>query len=122
MPMELTLNAFSAVNLARAKRWHKGSIATWAPERWSNAAAGEMGECCNAVKKLNRLEDEMQQHAGDTAIPADLKSAHEKVCKEACDTIVYLNLLIQRLGRDPEAELRKCFNSISEREGFPERI
>lgn len=38
------------------------------------------------------------------------------------DTVVYLDLLAQRLGLRLEDCVRDTFNRISEREGFPERI
>lgn len=118
----LTFERFSVVNLQRAHRWHRGGLKAWPVERWSNAAAGEMGEICNAVKKLNRLEDAMQQHAGDTAVPLTVEQAKVLIGKEIGDTVTYLDLLAQRLGMTLEGCLRHAFNGISEREGFPERV
>ena len=43
---------FRAVNLARQKRWH--ATAHWSREMWCVALAGEVGEVCNALKKLAR--------------------------------------------------------------------
>lgn len=101
MKSDLTFNQLAAQSLLRAIRWHKGGLQTWDPPRWSNAAAGEMG---------------------DSGVPADREMAIMKVAKELGDTIVYLDLLAQRLGLTTEDCVRYAFNEISEREGFPERI
>jgi len=57
--MSLNLEHLRFINAARAARWHKGGIESWSITDWSNAMAGEMGEACNAVKKLRRIEDEI---------------------------------------------------------------
>lgn len=52
------------------------------------------------------------------------KSVHEllSVATEIGDTVVYLDLLAQRLGLSLEKCIRDTFNRVSEREGFPERL
>lgn len=116
--MELSLKTFSETNRRRAMRWHKGGLDTWTVERWSNALAGEAGEVCNAVKKLNRIEDNMQQNDG----PQSLEEAKAHIRKEIGDVYAYLDLLAQRIGSDLETCATEAFNQISEREGFPERM
>ncbi|NIO83428.1 MAG: hypothetical protein GTN53_22965 [Candidatus Aminicenantes bacterium] len=62
--------------------------------------AGEMGEACNAVKKLKR---------GDGTI--------EKVAQEIADTIIYADLLAARLGIDLSQAIIKTFNNKSKEVG-----
>jgi hypothetical protein len=54
---DLTFKASREVNSARAARWHKGGISDWSITDWSNALAGEVGEACNAIKKLRRIQN-----------------------------------------------------------------
>lgn len=114
----LTFETLAGINLSRALRWHKGGLQEWSISDWAVATAGECGEMCNAVKKLNRVEHAMQQKAG----PQDYETALNAVKMEIGDTAVYLDLLAQRLGLTLEDCIRDTFNRISQREGFPERL
>lgn len=58
--------------------------------------AGEMGETCNAVKKLRR---------GDGNV--------EAVADEIADTIIYADLLCERLGINLEHAIIRKFNRTS---------
>lgn len=119
----LTFDTLRQNNLTRVKRWHGPSgVMDWIEEQWSNAMAGEAGEACNAAKKLRRLISGMQQHAGDSAVPKTIEEARKKVLKEVGDTVIYGGLLCERVGGTLEQAVRHSFNSVSEREGFPERI
>lgn len=130
---------FAAVNLQRCKRWHPNGIKSWSVSLWALAAAGEAGELSiamvdamcvamaavgkaagvgNAVKKLNRVEDNMQQKAG----PQTLEDAQRAVATEIGDTVCYLDLLAQRMGTTLEDCVVQTFNRISDREGFPEKL
>ena len=120
---ELTFAAFSAINLARAQRWHKtGGLTEWNIAEWTNAMCGEAGEAANAAKKLRRLECSMQQSNGDTVVPQTLEEARARVLKEVGDTVIYADLVCARLGGSLEQAVRTAFNTISVREGFPERV
>lgn len=118
----MNFEEFRIANAFRQRRWHGGGAAEWSVVDWSNASAGEMGEACNAVKKLRRLELKMQQHAGDKPVPETMDAARQAVAKEIGDTVTYLDLLAQHLGLRLEDCVRKAFNQVSEREGFPERL
>ena len=85
---------------------------------WGLAAAGEMGECCNALKKLWRHDNGIQQNAESP----DRERLLQSVATEIGDTVVYLDLLAQRLGLNLADCIRDTFNRISVREGFPERL
>lgn len=119
----LNFRELALINLQRAQRWHKrGGIAEWNAAEWSNAMAGEAGEACNATKKLRRIECAMQQADGDTPAPKTIDQAVQKILKEVGDTVIYADLLCQRVGGTMEDAVRLAFNSVSDREGFPEKI
>lgn len=109
----LTFSQLKETNIQRCKRWHDPN--KWSPQMWGLAAAGEMGECANALKKLYRHDEGIQQNAAS-------QDRSEYVAMEIGDTVVYLDLLAQRLGLFLEDCVRDTFNRISEREGFPERL
>lgn len=113
---ELTFQQLAEVNITRCRRWHDPN--SWNPQMWGLAAAGEMGECCNALKKLWRHDNSIQQNA----VTTDREKLLQNVAFEIGDTVVYLDLLAQRLGLKLEDCVRDTFNRISVREGFPERL
>jgi NTP pyrophosphatase (non-canonical NTP hydrolase) len=118
-PASLTFAQLRAVNAARAARWHPGFPydGKWNGADWSNAAAGEMGEACNVVKKLRR-----QETGGRGALDPEPYVLIGKLADEIADTIIYLDLLAAFYGIDTaEAVIRK-FDAVSVREGMPERL
>lgn len=66
---------------------------------WGNAMAGECGEACNVVKKIDRDGDTPQrrQHLAD----------------ELADLVIYADLLAARFGIDLGAAVVKKFNEVS---------
>ena len=119
----LTFKELADANGTRANRWHKNGLKDWSPMEWACAAAGEMGECCNAVKKLKRIEDEIANLSADPS--RQLSNRPEAILaigEEIADTVIYLDLLAQRLGIDIASFLIHKFNETSERYGFPERL
>jgi NTP pyrophosphatase (non-canonical NTP hydrolase) len=117
-PEPLTFAHVSATNLERSLLWHKGGLEEWSVSDWACAMAGEAGEVCNAVKKLNRIDKDVQQNVG----PQTREQAIAAIATEIGDTFMYLDLLAQRLGIDTAQAVRDTFNRISEREGFPQRL
>lgn len=112
----LTFAHLAAVHLTRALRWHGTGLESWSLSDWACAMAGEAGEVCNVVKKMNRARDGIQGKKDDPeAFPTALKH-------EIGDTLLYLDLLAQRAGFSLEECVRDTFNRVSEREGFPERL
>lgn len=112
----LTFAKLAEVNITRCRRWHDPN--GWSEQMWGLASAGEMGETCNALKKLWRHDNGIQQNA----VEADRAKLVQAVATEIGDTVVYLDLLAQRLGVTLEQCVRDTFNRISVREGFPERL
>lgn len=118
MTAALTFAHLAATNLQRCKRWHPGFPADgWTGADWGNAAAGEMGEACNVVKKLRR---------GEAAMPGANDPGRDKLIEqlgqELADTVIYLDLLAQHYGIDLAEAVVAKFNAVSVREGFPERL
>lgn len=53
----MTFEELRKANLSRVARWHPRGINEWSLSDWGVAAAGEMGEALNIIKKLNRERD-----------------------------------------------------------------
>ena len=114
------LSRLREASLSRCERWHgPAGVSDWEPVRWSNAMCGEAGEVANAIKKLDRHDQSMQQNDMKGLTRDELV---QKVATEIGDVAVYLDLLAARLGLSFEDCIRDTFNRISEREGFPERL
>lgn len=119
---KLTFADLAAANLARCVRWHPGGIEVWSPTDWATALTGELGEACNAIKKLRRVEDGVANKSDPGRLLADRESAIAAIGDELADTLIYLDLLAQRLGIDLAAVTIAKFNATSEKYGFPERL
>jgi len=120
----LDFEVLRQTNLSRCNRWmaKKGGINSWDINRWAVACLGEAGEMCNAIKKLNRVEDEyLNINEGDRQLDTKEK-AIAKIKQEIGDTAVYLDLIASRLGLNLEDCIREVFNNKSQEYGFPERL
>lgn len=112
----MDMKEFSEINLARCNAWH--NINDWSLSDWMTAVVGELGEAANLIKKLNRLEQGIQQNANSD----DRETLIKKIGFELADTYTYLDLLAQRLGISLEDVTIEKFNFISQREDLPHRI
>ena len=81
-------------------------LGDWSPSDWSNAMAGECGEACNLTKKIRRGED----------IPI------ERIGQEIADTVIYADLLAQRLGLSLGDIVKQTFNEKSVEVGSDIRL
>lgn len=66
--------------------WNQ-SLESWSFTDWLTATAGEIGEACNVVKKLNRVRD---------GLPGNTRSSGElllDLALELADAVLYLDLL-----------------------------
>lgn len=104
------------VNIQRCNRWHRFGVSEWSLSDWAVAAAGEMGEACDVVKKLNRLRDGMV-----TKNTSDV-SLYSALADEIADTIIYLDLLAARAGINLDEAIISKFNEVSNRYDFPEKL
>lgn len=81
----------------------------WQPAHWMNALTGEVGECANIIKKVDR---------GDYS----LESALPNIARELADIQCYLDILAFKLGIDLGAATVSKFDEVSERIGSPIRL
>ncbi len=118
-PASLTFAQLRAANVQRCERWHPGfpDDGRWNGADWSNAAAGEMGEACNVVKKLRR-----QETGARGAVDPTWDELRAKLADEIADTVTYLDLLAAFYGIDMAAAVVDKFDRVSIREGLPERL
>lgn len=115
--MFLTFDRLRSANVTRCNRWHtKGGIDEWSLSDWAVAMAGEAGEVCDVVKKLNRDRD------GTVGNKRNRAELLEDLANEIADTAIYLDLLAARAGIDLAAAIASKFNAVSERNGFPDRL
>ncbi len=98
--MALDLDNFSRRNLERCEESFE-PLNDWSYTDWACAAAGEMGEACNLIKKLRRGED----------------IATEDITDELADVMIYLDLLCQRFGERLSVAVKRKFNKVSKRVG-----
>ena len=113
---DFDIREFSATNLKRCNEWH--DIDDWSPMEWGAAAAGEMGELCNVLKKIKRFDMDIQQNATSESREQLVQMAAD----ELADTFCYLDLVASSLGIDVSEAVVSKFNRISERENLPHRI
>ena len=79
----------------------------WNAAEWGCAAAGEMGEACNKIKKANR-------HDGDPT-PEEARG----IAEELADAVIYADLLCARMGVSLGDAVLQKFNEVSRRKNSP---
>lgn len=115
----LTQPDISVTNWERVKRRHRtpnGLDVVWSINDWALALAGETGELCNVLKKMNRVRDQL---AGNKETAEELRA---KLFDEIADVFLYLDLLATAAGVRLDQVVRDKFNRKSEEMGFPERL
>lgn len=106
-----------AANESRARRWHPDGLDSWSHLEWAGAMCGEAGEAANVAKKLKRIGDGI---VGTDAAERDaLLAAYGE---EVADTVTYAFCAASAAGVDLGEAVRRKFNAVSERLGFPERL
>lgn len=101
---DLTFDQLRKANVDRCNdAYHP--IEDWTPTDWACAAAGEMGEACNLIKKARRKDYVISDRE------------RTEIGFEIADTVVYLDLLAARMGIDLGAAVRSKFNVVSNRFG-----
>lgn len=115
------LNELKKVNAKRSAEGFNISLKDWSLSQWSNAVAGETGELCNIIKKVERGDFHKRPeniHANPEYNNAYAAAQYrEEIGKEAADIVIYLDLLCTREGIDLGAEIVKKFNEVSDRVG-----
>jgi NTP pyrophosphatase (non-canonical NTP hydrolase) len=118
MGRALTFDALRALNVPRVAAFGQ-TLASWSPMEWACAAAGEMGELCNALKKRSRKEDPKRPGHDITGKP--IPSVRD-VADEIADVIIYLDLLAAREGIDVGDAVARKWNEVSAKMGFAPRL
>lgn len=106
----LSLAALRLANAARAVEW-SGNTALDLSFR-GNELAGETGEACNVIKKLER---ERMGYAGSRA-------TLEQLAEELADVIICVDLVAMQVGIDMGEAVRRKFNLTSAKVGLGTRL
>lgn len=121
---ELTFARLSEVNAARCEQsFHP--IHDWTPSEWAVAAAGEMGEACNVIKKMRRLETSAIAAASVAAAKQEHSNTvllRDELADELADAVTYIDLLCTRMGINLEAAIVRKFNKVSSIVGSREML
>ncbi len=103
-------NTLRAANLARQAEWDAGNQLTLSYR--GNELAGEVGEACNVIKKLER-ERLGIRGSRDTL-------AH--LAEELADVMICCDLIAMAAGIDLDAAVRAKFNATSAKVGLATRF
>jgi NTP pyrophosphatase (non-canonical NTP hydrolase) len=116
--MKLDLAAMRPINVQRAKegfRCYDNQPLTY----WTTALAGEVGELCNMIKKLQRVAN----GGADGGSSYTAKDITKEMLKEEIGGIaIYLDLLASLLDIDMEEAIKDTFNQKSEQMGLVQRL
>lgn len=116
--MQLNLEAMRPINVQRAKegfRCYDNQPLTY----WTTALAGEVGELCNMIKKMQRVE----KGGVDGGSSYTAKDINKEMLKEEIGGIViYIDLLASLLDIDLGEAITETFNKKSEQMGFMQRL
>lgn len=107
---ELTFTDLAAANELRQQEWDPRKQLTLL--YFSNALAGEVGEACNVVKKLERDRLGLR---GSHATIAEL-------AEELADVVIYAALLAARANIDLGQAVIDKFNATSDAVGMTARL
>lgn len=106
----LDLRVLQAANASRQDEWPGAQAVT--PSYRGNELAGEVGEACNVIKKLERIRLGI---AGST-------DTVEHLAEELGDIIICAALIANDFGIDLSASTRDKFNATSAKIGLLSRV
>lgn len=107
-PLMFDFKAFREANVERCIVGFKHPLNSWSEMEWGAAAAGELGELLNNLKKRARAEAGIAGNVSDAPSVADCAA-------EIADVIIYLDLLAARMGIDVQEAIVEKFNRVSHR-------
>lgn len=107
---EVGFTTLRAANIARQKEWDADNQISLSYR--GNELAGEVGEACNVIKKLDR---ERLGIAGS-------RDTVEHLAEELADAIICIDLIAAAEGIDMDAAVRTKFNATSEKVGLRTRM
>lgn len=111
----------SEANLRRceASNGFNHRLRDWSQSDWFVAAAGELGEACNVVKKLNRYRDGIYASTNFKSMALSERELLDKLRQEVGDTVLYLDLIAHYNGFTLEAAAIEVFDAKSRELGYP---
>jgi NTP pyrophosphatase (non-canonical NTP hydrolase) len=110
--MPLSFDELRAANARRQDEWEDGTTEPFGMLYHSNALAGEVGEACNVVKKLER------QRRGARGSNSTIQA----LADELADVIIYADLLARSAGIDLGQAVRFKFDATSEKYGLSTKL
>ena len=108
--MRLDFITLRMANMARQKVWDPSDLITLTYR--ATELAGEVGEACNDIKKLER--ERLGIRGTRTTV--------EHTAEELADVIICADLIAMELGIDLGEAVRSKFNATSEKYDLPTRI
>lgn len=99
-----------AANQARTREWDPSGLVTLSFR--GNELAGETGEACNVIKKLER---ERMNMPGSRA-------TRDQLAEELADVVICADLTAMDAGIDLDSAVRAKFNATSEKVGMKTRL
>lgn len=99
----LTIKNLQLINKLRCNKDFR-PVDDWSLPQYGNAIAGEVGELCNIIKKMDRLN-----------VPGDSELSTEDIGKELADIICYACLIASRADLNLEDCIKQKFNEVSKR-------
>lgn len=97
-------------NIARSEEWTKGEKVSLSFR--GNELAGEVGEACNVIKKLER---ERLGYRGS-------RDTVDHLMEELADAVICADLTAMEVGRDLDEAVRNKFNATSDKYGLSVRM
>lgn len=107
---ENTHGTLRSANAARQAEWGKDDRLTAAYR--GNELAGEVGEACNIIKKLER------ERLGIRGSRATV----EQLAEELADVVICVDLIAMFYGLDLDEAIARKFNATSEKVGLATRL
>jgi NTP pyrophosphatase (non-canonical NTP hydrolase) len=99
----MKLSELREANIKRTQEWGSDLGISFA----GNELAGEVGEACNILKKLDRYE-----HGIVGGLPPDIKTLRA-LADELADIVICVDLIAMRFYIDLSAHIPEKFNSTS---------
>lgn len=112
----LTFKRLRKANVTRCEK-HFHPLDSWSNAEWACALAGEVGELCNFIKKLKRLESKNFQKTKAYKDQVSAELLRQECGKEIGDIQAYLDLIAARMGFELDKVTSKKFNEVSKRVG-----
>ncbi|KAA0117843.1 nucleotide pyrophosphohydrolase [Methylobacterium sp. P1-11] len=109
---KISLSDLNAANKARQTEWCTGGDPEPDLAFRGNELAGETGEACNVIKKLER-----ERHGWRGS-----RATKEQLAEELADVVICADLCAVTAGIDLAAAVVAKFNATSEKQGLKTRL